>query len=264
MAIFLGGSQLCAAAPNVDVLAVRVFQGLGGSGMIWAVGSAVGPVLGGVSVTKLSWRWCFWINLPIGDLDFAVLLLYLHVPNPRKPRTTGLKAIDWTGILLIVGPVVMILLALDLGDVIYPWSSATMGFVRSLVTAIAVVVGGVVFQAKTTAANGALPHRLCGDNALAREFDGDLAASNVEKISGLEESEQVAVRGTCFRALRMVWVMYVTFAWLALVVTLFVRAHNLRKEKEGALLGVERVTRDGRRRDPEVGMQDICDCRETV
>ncbi|OJI87250.1 hypothetical protein ASPTUDRAFT_188575 [Aspergillus tubingensis CBS 134.48] len=98
MTIFLGGNQLCAAAPNVDVLAGRVFQGLGGPGMIWAVGSAVGPVLGGVSVTKLSWRWGFSINLPIGALDFAVLLLYLHVPNPRKPRTTGLKAIDWTGL----------------------------------------------------------------------------------------------------------------------------------------------------------------------
>ncbi|OJI87251.1 hypothetical protein ASPTUDRAFT_40406 [Aspergillus tubingensis CBS 134.48] len=101
----------------------------------------------------------------------------------------------------------MILLALDLGDVIYPWSSATMGFVCSLVTAIAVVSGGVVFQNKTTAANGALVDRLCGDNALAREFDGDLAASNAEKISGLEASDQVAVRGTYFRALRMVWVM---------------------------------------------------------
>ena len=101
----------------------------------------------------------------------------------------------------------MILLALDLGDVIYPSSSATMSFVRSLVTAIAVVVGGVVFQTKMTAANGALVDRLCGDNALAREFDGDLAASNAEKISGLEASDQVAVRGTYFRALRMVWVM---------------------------------------------------------
>lgn len=89
MAVFLGGSLLCALAPSMDVLlAGRVFQGLGGSGMgimvniiisdlfslrdrglylaitslVWAVGSAVGPVLGGVFATKLSWRWCFWIN----------------------------------------------------------------------------------------------------------------------------------------------------------------------------------------------------------
>ncbi|PYH66667.1 uncharacterized protein BO88DRAFT_456071 [Aspergillus vadensis CBS 113365] len=76
-----------------------------------------------------------------------------------------------------------------------------MGSVRSLVTAIAVVVRGVVFQNKMTAANGALPDRLCGDNALARKSDGDLAASNAEKNSGLKASEQVAVRETYFRAL---------------------------------------------------------------
>ncbi|RAH58768.1 hypothetical protein BO85DRAFT_487478 [Aspergillus piperis CBS 112811] len=122
MAIFLGGSVLYAAAPNVDVLLTgRVFQGLGGSGMVWAVGSAVGPVLGGVFVTKLSSRWCFWINLSIGAISFAVLVVYLHVLNSRTRRITGLKTIDWTGILLIVGSALMILLALDHGDVFYPW-----------------------------------------------------------------------------------------------------------------------------------------------
>ncbi|GKZ39265.1 hypothetical protein AbraIFM66950_012188 [Aspergillus brasiliensis] len=441
MAIFLAGSLLCALAPTMDVLlAGRVFQGLGGSGMgimvniiisdlfslrdrglylavtslVWAVGSAVGPVLGGVFATKLSWRWCFWINLPIGALSFTVLLLYLHVPNPRTPLTTGLQAIDWPGILLILSSAVMILLALDLGDAVYPWSSATiicliifgiltmslfavneyklahnpiipfhlfssptkaapyivfacnnyvfiglayylplyaqsvlaasalssglyllplivssalaaaaagiymqqtgryipvmyiaqillmlgtgllinlhfetsltrliifqtlagigvgmnidapilaaqaattvrdtaavtatMGFVRSLATAIAVVVGGVVFQNEMSAANASLVDRLGGDTELAGEFNGDLAASNVERIGGLKGSEQVAVRETYFGALRMVWVMYVAFAGLASVGTLFVRKIDLRRESEGVVLGVER----GNRRD---------------
>ncbi|OJJ75245.1 hypothetical protein ASPBRDRAFT_119781 [Aspergillus brasiliensis CBS 101740] len=456
MGIFLAGSLLCALAPTMDVLlAGRVFQGLGGSGMgimvnviisdlfslrdrglylavtslVWAVGSAVGPVLGGVFATKLTWRWCFWINLPIGALSFTVLLLYLHVPNPRTPLTTGLQAIDWPGILLILSSAVMILLALDLGDAVYPWSSATiicliifgiltmslfavneyklarnplipfhlfssptkaapyivfacnnyvfiglayylplyaqsvlaasalssglyllplivssalsaaaagiymqqtgryipvmyiaqillmlgtgllinlhfetsltrliifqilagigvgmnidapilaaqaattvrdtaavtatMGFVRSLATAIAVVVGGVVFQNEMSAANAALADRLGGDEELAGEFNGDLAASNVERIGGLERSEQVAVRETYFGALRMVWVMYVAFAGLASVGTLFVRKIDLRRESEGVVLGVERGNRrDGR----EVEMDNrICDGRE--
>lgn len=87
--------------------------------------------------------------------------------------------------------------------------TATMGFVRSLSTAISVVVGGVVFQNGMNAKNGELASRLGSDSSLANIFNGDNAASSVEKIStvGLNADQQVLVRKTYFEALRMVWVM---------------------------------------------------------
>lgn len=87
--------------------------------------------------------------------------------------------------------------------------TATMGFVRSLSTAISVVVGGVVFQNEMNAKNGELASRLGSDSSLANIFNGDNAASSVEKIStvGLNVDQQVLVRKTYFEALRMVWVM---------------------------------------------------------
>lgn len=97
VAVFLVGSLVCALAPHMDALvAGRAIQGLGGSGMgimvnivvsdmfslrdrglylaitslVWAVGSAIGPVLGGVFTTRLTWRWCFWINCEASHLPY--------------------------------------------------------------------------------------------------------------------------------------------------------------------------------------------------
>ncbi|KAJ5039947.1 hypothetical protein NUH16_009745 [Penicillium rubens] len=127
--------------------------------------------------------------------------------------------------------------------------TATMGFVRSLSTAISVVVGGVVFQNEMNAKNGELASRLGSDSSLANIFNGDNAASSVEKIStvGLNVDQQVLVRKTYFEALRMVWVMYVAFAGLATILNLFVRARKLRSENEGAVLGVDRSRQEDSR-----------------
>ncbi|KAH6868622.1 putative MFS transporter [Alternaria rosae] len=153
LTIFLGGSLLCALAPSMhSLIAGRALQGLGSSGMgttvniiicdtfslrdrglylaitslVWAVGSAIGPVIGGSFTTKASWRWCFWINLPIGAVVLVVLVFFLNLPSPHTPVFAGLKAIDWVGSILIVGAALMILLGLDFGSVTFPWSSATV------------------------------------------------------------------------------------------------------------------------------------------
>ncbi|KAF1832634.1 MFS general substrate transporter [Decorospora gaudefroyi] len=153
LTIFLGGSLLCALAPSMhSLIAGRALQGLGSSGMgtmvnviicdtfslrdrglylaitsvVWAIGSAVGPVIGGTFTTRLNWRWCFWINLPIGAVVFFVLVFFLKLPSPHTPVLAGLKAIDWTGSILIVGAALMILLGLDFGSITFPWSSATV------------------------------------------------------------------------------------------------------------------------------------------
>lgn len=95
----------------------------GGAGAIWAVAGTVGPLLGGVFAEKLSWRWCFWINLPICGVSFALLLLLLDVHNPRTGMRDGLQAIDWFGTASMLAVTVLLLLGLNFGGGAFPWDS---------------------------------------------------------------------------------------------------------------------------------------------
>ncbi|KAF4504354.1 hypothetical protein G6O67_008512 [Ophiocordyceps sinensis] len=160
--IFWIGSLLCAVSTSMGMLiAARAVQGVGGGGTIvlpnicvsdlfsmrrrslffgilgcvWAVASAVGPVLGGVFTTKLSWRWCFYINLPLGGVGLVILVFVLKLHNPRTPVRQGLAAIDWFGSLLVIGGTLMLLFGLESGGVQHPWSSAVV---------VCLVVFGVV------------------------------------------------------------------------------------------------------------------------
>lgn len=87
------------------------------------IAGGLGPVLGGVFTERLSWRWNFWINLPISGATFILLFLFLDVHNPRTPFLDGLKAIDWFGSLSIIGLVLMLLLGLEFGGATVPWNS---------------------------------------------------------------------------------------------------------------------------------------------
>ncbi|KAI0901424.1 major facilitator superfamily domain-containing protein [Annulohypoxylon nitens] len=160
IALFLGGSLLCALSPHMDALiAGRVVQGLGSAGMgtmvniiicdsfsvrdrglyigitslAHALGSAIGPLVGGAltdkadsnSSSSFKLEMVFFGSTVSGTV-FVVLLFFLKVANPGTPIVAGLKKIDWIGGSLIVGSVLMVLLALDFGDVVFPWSSATI------------------------------------------------------------------------------------------------------------------------------------------
>lgn len=81
------------------------------------------PVLGGVFTTKATWRWCFYVNLPVGGLAFAILYFTLKLHNPRTPIKQGLAAVDWLGSLTIIGGTLMFLLGLEVAGNTYPWSS---------------------------------------------------------------------------------------------------------------------------------------------
>ena len=98
----------------------------GAMGMVWAVASAVGPILGGVFTSKVTWRWCFYINLPISGVGMAVLAFVLKLHNPRTPMRQGLAAVDWLGSVTVVGATLMVMLGLELGGVTHPWSSPTV------------------------------------------------------------------------------------------------------------------------------------------
>ncbi|KAF2681833.1 multidrug resistance protein fnx1 [Lentithecium fluviatile CBS 122367] len=152
-AIFFVGSLLAAVSVNMDMLiAARVIQGIGGGGLIvlvnitisdlfamrdrgayfgiiggvWALASSLGPVVGGALTQKVSWRWCFYINLPFDGLAFLIILFVLDVHTPKTPLRQGLKAVDWLGAFTMVGGTIMLLLGLEFGGVTYPWNSATV------------------------------------------------------------------------------------------------------------------------------------------
>lgn len=91
---------------------------------MWAVSGAVGPVLGGAFSEYVTWRWNYYVNLPICGVTFLLLLLFLDVHNPRTKVLEGLRAIDWFGSLSILGLTLMLLLGLDFGGETFPWKSA--------------------------------------------------------------------------------------------------------------------------------------------
>lgn len=149
--IFMVGSLVAALSNSIGMLiAARAVQGLGGGGLIilvnivigdifplrirgafygviggvWAIASSIGPIVGGAFTEGVTWRWCFYVNLPLDGLAFFILLFFLDLKTPRTPIWDGLKAIDWVGTLLIVGGTLMFLFGLQYGGVTAPWDSA--------------------------------------------------------------------------------------------------------------------------------------------
>ncbi|KAF7918228.1 uncharacterized protein EAE98_009840 [Botrytis deweyae] len=191
--IFLVGSLIAALSHSVGMLiAARAVQGLGGGGIItlveisvgdmfsqrqrglfygiygavWAFATAIGPIIGGAFTEYVSWRWCFWFNLPFDALSLIITFLFLHIHNPKTPLVAGLKAIDWIGSILIVGATLMFLLGLDFGGVTHPWKSAVV---------ICLIVFGLVTYAvfgicERFAKYPIIPRRVFGNVSLISTF----------------------------------------------------------------------------------------------
>ncbi|KKP05568.1 hypothetical protein THAR02_02294 [Trichoderma harzianum] len=152
LALFTLGSGLCAGASSTEMLiSARIIQGLGGGGIsvlvsiivgdlvplryrqkymaivmsFFALGTFIGPIVGGAIVTNVSWRWTFYINLPVGGVALFLVFFFLKVKHPSDGAIIQrLIHLDWSGHVLLSASVVSILIALTWGGTKYPWDSA--------------------------------------------------------------------------------------------------------------------------------------------
>ncbi|KAI0847158.1 MFS general substrate transporter [Daldinia vernicosa] len=153
ISIFELGSLVCGLAPTSTALIVgRAIAGLGGAGItsgamiiiassvplrfrpifvgslgaVFAVASVLGPILGGIFSTKLTWRWCFYINLPFGGATIAAILVLLNPPKRPELDSISLREklskIDIVGSLIFIPSIVCLLLALQWGGSTYSWN----------------------------------------------------------------------------------------------------------------------------------------------
>ncbi|KAK6212799.1 hypothetical protein LQW54_004888 [Pestalotiopsis sp. IQ-011] len=96
---------------------------MGFTGFVWAIAGSIGPLIGGAFTQSVSWRWCFWINVPICAFVIGLTIIFLDVNNPRTKLGEGLMAVDWLGTLFIIAITSLICVGLDFGGTMFPWSS---------------------------------------------------------------------------------------------------------------------------------------------
>src|SRR5215213_11804452 len=146
--IFLAGSMLAGLSQSMgELIGFRALQGIGAGGLmvgaqaiiadivpprergrymgligsVFAVASVAGPLLGGFLVETISWRWVFYVNMPIGAVAVAVVALRLHLHTPSQRH-----AIDYLGAALLTAGVSAIILLTTWGGNEYAWGSATI------------------------------------------------------------------------------------------------------------------------------------------
>jgi MFS family permease len=122
--------------------------------LTFLLASLAGPLLGGLFVDHLSWRWAFYVNVPVGAVALALLTVYLPAPAQRAAAQ-----VDYLGSALLAGTVVAVLLIANWGPSQYAWDSAQ---ILALIAAVIIMLTAFV-RRERTAAEPVLPLRLFRD-----------------------------------------------------------------------------------------------------
>lgn len=175
LALYLIGSIVAAAAPTSIALIVgRALQGwgcagtLGGSVLIinftahpktrpmliglwmgvFMVATTIGPLIGGAFTTEATWRWCFWVNLPVGGTAIVLQFLFLRMPKHIKPTPATWKEIllhlDLPGWSLLFISIICLTLALEWGGMGKPWSNGSV--IATLIVWVVLTIAFVVVE----------------------------------------------------------------------------------------------------------------------
>jgi EmrB/QacA subfamily drug resistance transporter len=244
IAIFFLGSVICGAAQTMsELIAGRAIQGLGGGGLIslaqtiiadlvppreraryqayfstvWTVSTLGGPVLGGFLVDVASWRWVFWINLPIAIAGFLVCNTALkRLPVQRRPRR-----IDYVGAILMVPAIVALLLITTWGGTEFAWTSPTiLGLL-----ALALILIGLLILQELRAEDPILPLRLFRNNVfvIGNALGFFMGAASVGAVIFLPLFLQVVIGATASNSGLLITPMMIGISIGAFATSQFVR-----------------------------------------